>query len=50
MDQIVGILKLLRWKTTVQTFRKDLLFNIGKCILGKVKNDVFGVVFGLAFL
>ena len=50
MDQIVGILKLLRWKTTVQTFRKELLFNIGKYIPGKVKNDIFGIVFSLAFL
>ena len=50
MDQIVGILKLLRWKTKVQTFRKELLFNIGKYILGKVKNDIFGIVFSLAFL
>ena len=29
MDQIVGILKLLRWKTKVQTFHKEFLFSIG---------------------
>ena len=50
MNQIVGILKLLRWKTKVQTFRKELLFNIRKCILGKIKNNFFGIVVSLAFL
>ena len=50
MDQIVGIRKLLRWKTKVQTFRKELLFNIGKYILGKLRDNLFGIVFSLAFL
>ena len=31
--KIVGILKFLRWKTRVQIFRKELLFNVGKYIL-----------------
>ena len=45
MNQIVGMLKLLWWKTKVQTFGKELIFNIRKYILGKVKNNFFGIVF-----
>ena len=50
MAQIVGIIKLLKWKTKIQTFRKEILFIIGKYILGKVKNNFFGIVFILTFL
>ena len=50
MDQIVGILRLLRWKAKVQTLRKELLFNIRKFILGKVKKNFSRVAFSLTFL
>ena len=32
---------MLRWKTKVQTFRKEFLFSIGKYILGKVQQKKF---------
>ena len=49
MGQIVGKFKLLRWKTKVQIFRRELLFNIGKYILGKAKNNFFGDCFQSCF-
>ena len=50
MAQIVGIIKLLKWKTKIQTFREEILFIIGKYILGKGKINFFGIVFILTFL
>ena len=50
VDKKVRILKLLRWKTKIQTFCKELLFNNGNSIIKKGKNNLFVIIFSLTFL